>query len=52
MEEIKKDPDMIKKTKEVLEALNNFKKEKINKNMIMKVLKVQNLVKEINEDAN
>lgn len=51
-EEIKQDPDMVKKTKEVLEMLNNFKKENINKNMIMKVLKIQNLVKEINEDGN
>ena len=52
MEEIKKDPEMIKKTKEVIEVLNNFKKENINKNMIMKILKIQNLVKEINEDGN
>ena len=52
VEEIKKDPEMIKKTKEVIEVLNNFKKENINKNMIMKILKIQNLVKEINEDGN
>ena len=43
---------MIKKTKEVIEVLNNFKKENINKNMIMRILKIQNLVKEINEDGN
>ena len=43
---------MVKKTKEVIEVLNNFKKENINKNMIMKILKIQNLVKEINEDGN
>lgn len=52
LEEIKKDPEMVKKTKEVIEVLNNFKKENINKNMIMKILKIQNLVKEINEDGN
>ena len=52
LEEIKKDPEMIKKTKEVIEVLNNFKKENINKNMIMMILKIQNLVKEINEDGN
>lgn len=52
LEEIKKDPEMVKKTKEVIEVLNNFKKENIDKNMIMKILKIQNLVKEINEDGN
>jgi hypothetical protein len=52
LKEIKQDPDMVRKTKEVLEILNNFKKENINKSMIINVLKIQNLVKEINEDGN
>jgi len=50
LKDIKQDLEMTKKTKKVLQILENFKKEKINKNVIMKVLKIQNLVKEIHKD--
>ena len=38
---------MIKKTKEVLNILEELKKYKIGKSLINKVFKVQNLIKEI-----
>ena len=38
---------MIKKTKQVLLMLEGFKSEKIDKNLINKVYKIQNLAKEI-----
>ncbi len=47
MEEVESDADMFSKTKEVLIMLENFKDSKIDKALISKVLKIQNLVKEI-----
>jgi len=38
---------MLAKTKEVLNVLGSFREKKINKNLIEKVLKIQNLVEEI-----
>jgi len=47
MKEIKEDQSMLAKTKEVLNVLGSFREKKINKNLIEKVLKIQNLVEEI-----
>jgi len=47
MKETQEDSDMLTKTKEVINILESFKKEKIDKVLINKVLKIQNLVKEI-----
>jgi len=48
---MKQDSEMASKAKKVLEVLDNFKEEKINKNLIMKVMKIQNLAKEIENDG-
>lgn len=47
LEEIKNDPEMVKKTENVLKVIESFKQQKINKALISKVFKIQNLVKEI-----
>ena len=46
-EDIKTDEEMLAKTKSVMTVLENFKYEKINSNLLSKVLKIQNLAKEI-----
>ena len=43
----REDKQMFEKTKKVLELVEEFKNQKINKNMIKGILKVQNLAKEI-----
>tara|TARA_Y100000310_G_scaffold91919_1_gene89449 strand:- start:1087 stop:1905 length:819 start_codon:yes stop_codon:yes gene_type:complete len=48
MKEVQEDQGMLNKTKDVLDLLENFKKTKINKTLVEKILKIQNLVKEIN----
>jgi len=47
MEELKQDNDMLSKTRKVLTILEDFKSKKINKDSLMKVLKIQDLVREI-----
>ena len=47
MKEIKEDPTMVRSTEEVLKLVDDFKKTPINEAMIKKVLRIQNLVKEI-----
>lgn len=47
LEEIKNDPEMLNKTKSVLKIIESFREHKINKALISKVFKIQNLVKEI-----
>ena len=47
LKEIKDDQQMQKKTKEVLETINKFKDERINKTMLEKVLQIQELAREI-----
>jgi len=47
MKEVQEDHGMLNKTKEVLEVLENFKKTKINKALVERILKIQNLAKEI-----
>ena len=51
LEDIKQDTEMVSKTKKILETLDNFRKDRIDKNLIMKVLKIQNLAKEIENDG-
>ena len=47
MAEIKEDTEMLNKTSRVLEMVNNFKEQEINSKFLNKVLKIQDLVKEI-----
>jgi len=47
LDEIKNDEEMFRKTKEVLQILENFKNERFNKKSLSNILKIQNLVKEI-----
>ena len=46
-EEINEDRGMLDKTKEVLELIEQFKDRAIDKSMVEQVLKVQNLIREI-----
>ena len=50
-ENISSDVEMIEKTKNVLNLLESFKEKQIDDKMLMKVLKIQDLVKEIQADA-
>ena len=50
-ENISSDVEMIEKTKNVLNLLESFKEKQIDDKMLMKVLKIQDLVKEIQSDA-
>ena len=47
MEEVKNDEEMSEKTKKVLEIIDDFKNHKIGKELIEKILKIQNLASEI-----
>jgi hypothetical protein len=51
-EEIREDPDMLEKTKEVLNILEGFREEKINDAMLKKILKIQKLISEIDSHDN
>ncbi len=51
MEEIRNDSEMSEKTKKVLEIIDDFKNHKIGKELIEKILKIQNLVSEIEADV-
>ena len=46
-EEIKSDSEMTKKTKKILNVLEELREYKIDKSLINKVFKIQNLTKEI-----
>lgn len=52
MSEIQTDNNMVEKTKKVLEMLNDFRNEKVEKALVEKVLKVQALAREIITDGN
>jgi len=52
MEEIKSDGEMSDKTKKVLEMIDDFKNHKIGKELIEKILKIQNLASEIETNGN
>ena len=47
LQEIKEDEDMMEKTKTVVSLLEGFKEKKIDKEMIERVLKIQELTREI-----
>ena len=51
MQEISDDREMINSTQRVLNLLENFKTEKLNKAKIEQILKIQNLAKEIYSDG-
>jgi hypothetical protein len=48
---ISDDVEMVKNTKNVLNLLESFKEKQIDDNMLMRILKIQDLVKEIQSDA-
>ena len=50
-DDIKDDVEMINKTKNVLSLLESFKQKQINDEMLIKVLKIQDLVKEVQSNA-
>lgn len=52
MSEVQADNNMVEKTKKVLEMLNNFRNEKVEKALVERVLKVQALAREIITDGN
>ena len=43
---------MVNKTKEVLNIIEGFKKKNVDREVVSQVLKIQNLVKEIEKDEN
>jgi len=45
--EIREDPEMLEGTKRVVEILNGFSKKPVDNDLVQEVLKIQNLVKEI-----
>ena len=47
-ENIKEDPSMVKKTNEVLELIENLHGENVDSIMVKKILRIQNLAREIN----
>ena len=51
IDEIKSDDNMVEKTKKVLDMLNEFRNEKVEKALIEKVLKIQTLAREIMTDG-
>ena len=51
LDEIKADPSMADKTEMIINKLNSYSKETISENVIMTILKTQQLVKEIHEDG-
>ena len=51
-QEIKSDTDMVFKTDKVLSRLNEFSKQPLSDNLLLTVMKTQQLVREINTDGN
>jgi hypothetical protein len=51
IEEIKSDPQMLEKTKQIIERLKEFSKQSINDELLLTVMKTQSLVKEIYADG-
>ena len=52
LDEIKEDAEMFNKTQSVIERLNSFVKEDVNENVLLTIMKTQELVKEISPNAN
>ena len=51
MEEIKVDPIMLESAKKVVAKIEDFKNQEVGEKMVQQVLKIQNLVKEIQSDG-
>ena len=51
MEEVKSDPIMLESSKKVVEKMEDFKNRKVDEEMVQQVLKIQNLVKEIQSNG-
>ena len=51
LKEVNKDPEMFNKAEKVLEILNNFKGQVINEAVLTKILKLQNLAREIKDNG-
>ena len=49
--EIKEDVDMKEKTKQIIEMLEDFSKQKVSEKLLIKVLKTQELVQELTKDV-
>ena len=52
LEDVSEDPDMVMNTKKVLERIQSMNVSKIGDKEILKILKLQNLTREYNSDAN
>jgi len=52
LDEIKEDAEMFNKTQSVIERLNSFVKEDVNENVLLTIMKTQELIKEIYPNAN
>ena len=52
LKDVLDDKTMVEKTKKVLDILESFKKSKIDKKLVMQVLKIQSLAKEIQSNGN
>jgi len=52
LDEIREDEDMFNKTQSVIERLNSFAKEDVSENVLLTIMKTQELVKEISPNAN
>ena len=50
--EIQSDPEMLEKTEQVVEHLNDFSKQPVSDELLLTVMKTQSLVKEIYSDGN
>ena len=51
LEDVNKDPEMLNKAQKVLEILNNFKGQIIDEALLTKILKLQNLAREIKDNG-
>ena len=48
---IKDDPSMLKKTEKILERVESYRNREIDEEMLKEILKIQNLMEEIQSDA-
>jgi hypothetical protein len=52
LDEVKEDDEMIENTKQVLQQLSEFNVANLGEQQILKILKLQKLVREYEDDAN
>ena len=52
LEEVKTDEEMVRNTQKVLEKIQEFNVSSLDKNQVLEILKLQNLVNEYQTDAN